>query len=346
MSRPRSAFTLIELLVVIAIIAVLIGLLLPAIQKVREAAARVKCQSQLKQWGLACHNYESNFGGLPQLYSSSNQLSWVTQVLPYIEQDNLYRQYSQFSTANGVPLTLPWYDSKLASVVSQRLLIGECPSSPELHVFTETDTALTDPQGSYSGTFTAAGIDYFALAGVSASQTPAPGSGVPPGYFQAYPNAPASTDLSGAFGTQSTTPASRRLTDITDGLSNTVLIAEMAGRPWIYLANGRRVSSSNLPAYISAAAYNAGGPDEPLNYGFGAWAHNNNFTVGSWAGDGMAQGGNCVISCSNYRGIYSFHTAGAQAVCADGSVRLLARSMSPAVLFALVTARGGEVIQE
>ncbi|MGE3807690.1 MAG: DUF1559 domain-containing protein [Gemmataceae bacterium] len=196
--RPRAAFTLIELLVVIAIIGVLIGLLLPAVQKVREAAARVRCTNNLKQIGVALHNYNTSFDRLPPS-GSNGAHSWTVRVLPQLEQENLYKTYS---------FNVSWNNAANYGAIRVPLTIYQCPSAPN------PGRADVSPRG---GAALPACGDYGSINGISRSM--ALSLGIPVG------------DDRGALAKGQDT----RISQIGDGTSNTLMISEDAGRPqnWI-----------------------------------------------------------------------------------------------------------------
>src|SRR5262245_15365436 len=231
-TNSRRGFTLIELLVVIAIIAVLIGLLLPAVQKVREAGARMQCSNSLKQLSLACHHYHNVRGAFPpggyflphtdpDRNGGYNKGSWHVHVLPYIEQENLFRQIPRLDEPGVDSIGL----AEAAGVLPRKLPILRCPSDDY-----DSAAPVTNYVGN-AGPQCWVGVDcgytpYQKYCNGTAEPTPQPL--IPPTYpgYTASPNAGKTMDPSQVRGMMNWFGAKITLAMVTDGTSNTLLLGE------------------------------------------------------------------------------------------------------------------------
>ena len=299
--RRRSGFTLIELLVVIAIIAILIGLLLPAVQKVREAAARMSCSNNLKQLGLAMHNYHDTNGALPPMMGPSGCCwgTWTIPIMPYFEQDNLFKLYVNWG---GNDSTGPRYSSGTnpARVCSQRLKVFTCPSDSDRRPFgniTNNNYAVSAGSGGTSrntGTITGIAVGAGMFDGVALTRK-------------------------------------IKLTDVSDGLTNTVMVGEVLQgegsdlRGFIWWGDASAMSTydvpnSTLPDRIYTAFYCN---NQPL------------------------RGLPCAVSSSTNPTMFlsrSRHAQGVNACLGDASVRFVSNSVTAATWRAMGTATGGEIV--
>jgi prepilin-type N-terminal cleavage/methylation domain-containing protein len=324
MTPRRSGFTLIELLVVIAIIAILIGLLLPAVQKVREAANRIKCTNNLKQIALAAHNHENNYGYLPYSKRTSQpQRSWAPDLLPFLEQANMVssayynldENWWRSTTYGGVPIPN-------ATTVQMHLKAFLCPSTPNQNRL--QNKTETPPEQNKIG---ACG-DYFIPEGVHIAIN----NELPAG--QQFS---ATGDLRGAL---RAFPDQTTFANFTDGTSNTIFVGECAGREDVW--RGRTMTRADANKGSATCARARGG----------AWATNDNpYEIGQrteWCTNANSIPGPMKINNSNEWGhlYYSFHPTGAVFAMADGSVRFMSENTPLWNLAALTTRAGGEVVSD
>jgi prepilin-type N-terminal cleavage/methylation domain-containing protein/prepilin-type processing-associated H-X9-DG protein len=344
-SRARSGFTLIELLVVIAIIAILIGLLLPAVQKIREAANRMKCQNNLKQIALAIHNYESAMGNLPPASVQSPgaaqwanlrdfqkvgtagtsgadfaKHSYLAIILPYIEQGNVLQQ-------NGIPYDFrqDWFAPNNRMAASSRIPIYECPSVPTQH-FVDISTLSASEQSTYGTGWQPRTADYMAVTRANSNQSVWEALGL------TFPGDPGWRAIL-------TANQPTGFAEITDGLSNTMMVAEQGARPqgWAF---GRKYAPQ--PTFMN-----------------GAWAHSGNDVVcagtvppstpdtpPSKVSNGGQVGVACTVNCWNQGEIYAFHPGVANVAMGDGSVRTLKSTISFRTLELLAARGDGQPIDD
>jgi prepilin-type N-terminal cleavage/methylation domain-containing protein/prepilin-type processing-associated H-X9-DG protein len=314
---PRKAFTLIELLVVIAIIGILIGLLLPAVQKVRGAAARIQCFNNLKQIGLALHNYHDSLGTFPSGHIEVKTpqgvyqyLScWSIDILPFLEQQNLYQSYNK-AFPNQDPVNQPFCQSYLS--------VYTCPADVRQRQVLAPATIAPDGGGNPGILYMTGSYKFMSgLADIKSTDTFAGFWNEAVVAYQVHPEG------KGAFHGDSPLDglSPERIASITDGLSNTIFIGE------------RHTTTQFNRGPFWADAFN-------LYSGGAAYPYSATLLPDYIACRKLVTENDCKY------GWGSLHDGGISFLFGDGSVRLVSTSISMNVFMALSTIQGGEVIQD
>ncbi len=317
--RRTRGFTLIELLVVIAIIAVLIGLLLPAVQSAREAARRSQCVNNFKQMGLAMHNYHDTLGSFPigrmgGGYSypgagNDNRRTWGFMILPFLEQGNLY---------NAINFSVPFYEWPQTTALMTTISVWQCPSDPGTTTIQEPDLRYRRRKANVAANW---GNSHFW------QDEPGRGANGP----NPWPNGPAgAVTFSGAPFRGN---ASTSLRDMTDGTSNTLLVGEViigVNQVGKYDHRGDIFNDDyNCSMFMAYTAPNSTIPDQ-LNAGYCAATVPGNPP--------------CNSNTPKFNAARSRHPGGVNICFGDGSVRFIKNSVNLNIWRALSTHSGGEIV--
>ena len=342
-AQRRAAFTLVELLVVIAIIGVLVALLLPAVQAARESARRVQCQNNLKQVGLALHNFGSAGGDkyppariddptLPvSVQNQWGRISVHVFLLPYLEQGNLASQFDMSKDYRSAPASSPAAArSNNITATAMQMKTYQCPSSPRKNRLANIPTSNPTPavvSGESHPQGSGAPSDYFVMNFIEYDGNSDDSTRPATGYAAAQKGF--ITKFTGQPGCLAKN-VYNRVAEISDGLSNTFFMVEDAGKPDLFRV-GKRVSGTAAQDTIWSNFQN--------NIGLsGASSLTGEFTTST-------TDGKCAVNCTNDSEIYAFHSGGANIVMMDGSVRFLKSSTDITVVAALLTKEGGETVQ-
>lgn len=297
--KRRLGFTLVELLVVMAIIAILVGLLLPAAQAAREAARRMSCSNNLRQIGLAAHNYHSAFRQYPRQAVPRRGHTWAVAMMPFFERGAVQEKYD---------FNYSWNHPENSDAIKSRIETLLCPSSPKGDYLDEVQpnvwTATTDyvPHGAISRGIMNAGI-------VKRRRKP-----------------------TGLINKSVT-----RNRDVLDGLSNTLLLVECAGRPeyWVLGRLGPFTNNNGCGNFNVVNGRSKGG----------GWADPANMVpMHGFSQDGLSCHGPKAINVTNNNEAYSFHVGGMQINLADGSTRFITAQIDMELYASLITMSEGELI--